>query len=549
MERRSPDRHRSPQKQRDGSHLRVSPRGTMTRRQGNADLWSAQPRAARRARRTSNSGMAPVSAYPQEARRRAGKGTPTSGRHSRAQRGGRDEPQTAGWLPSPRIPKRHAAGETNLNAQARERRPLVGTAARSAAGETNLKRRDGSRLGVSPPGTATRRQGNADLWSAQPRAARRARRTSNSGMAPVSAYPQGHDDAQARERRPLVGTAARSAAGETNLKQRDGSHLRVSPRGTMTRRQGNADLWSAQPRVARRARRTSNSGMVRTCNAYFSRSGGAGAGHPASRQYVVRPPPAGGADRRSAFPCLPDHPASRQYVVRPPPAGGADRRSAFPCLPDHPASRQYVVRPPPAGGAGRPTGSSAVRVRPGRRSAFPGLSDHPAGRQYVVRPPPAGGADRRSAFPGLPDHPAGRQYVVRPPPAGGADRRSAFPLPPGSSRQSAVRGSARLRRAVPTGGRRSRASRSIPPVGSTWFARLRRAVPGGRRSLASRIIPPVGSTWFARLRRAVPTGGRRSCSSLYAAARTRMAPPGRESGRPRRLLPEYMAVYCQLWPP
>ena len=52
----------------------------------------------------------------------------------------------------------------------------------------------------------TRRQGNADLWSAQPRG---------------------------------------SAAGETNLKQRDGSRLGVSPGGTMTRRQGNADLWSA----------------------------------------------------------------------------------------------------------------------------------------------------------------------------------------------------------------------------------------------------------------------------------------------------------------
>ena len=38
--------------------------------------------------------------------------------------GGRDEPQTAGWLPSRRIPKRHG------DAQARERRPLVGTAAR-----------------------------------------------------------------------------------------------------------------------------------------------------------------------------------------------------------------------------------------------------------------------------------------------------------------------------------------------------------------------------------------------------------------------------------
>ena len=236
MERRSPDRHRSPQ----GSETPIAiPR--MALRPGSAGLQA---------------GIVP--------RRFAG---------------GRDEPQTAAWLPSRRIPKRHG------DAQARERRPPVGTAARSATGETNLKQRHGSRLGVSPGGTATRRQGNADLRSAQPRAARRARRTSNSGMAPVPAYPQGnadlwsagtsnggrHGDAQARERRPLAsspgggrhsraqrggrdepqtaawlpsrriprrhgdaqarerrprsvggGTAARSAAGETNLKQRDG---------------------------------------------------------------------------------------------------------------------------------------------------------------------------------------------------------------------------------------------------------------------------------------------------------------------------------------
>ena len=65
----------------------------------------------------------------------------------------------------------------------------------------------------------TRRHGNADLWSAQPRGS-----------------------AAGAE----VGTAARSAAGETDLTQRHGSRLGVSPRGTMTRRHGNADLWSAQ---------------------------------------------------------------------------------------------------------------------------------------------------------------------------------------------------------------------------------------------------------------------------------------------------------------
>ena len=157
----------------------------------------------------------------------------------------------------------------------------------SAAGETNLKQRYGSRLGVSPGGTATRRQGNADLWSAQPRG---------------------------------------SAAGETNLKQRHGSRLGVSPRGTATRRQGNADLWSAQPRGSAAGETNLKRRHGPYSNGYFNRRGGAGAGHPASRQYVVRPPPAGGADRRSAFPePSPRFNADRRCAVRSNEIGGAQR--------------------------------------------------------------------------------------------------------------------------------------------------------------------------------------------------------------------------------
>ena len=65
--------------------------------------------------------------------------------------------------------------------------------------------------------------------------------------------------------------------------------------------------------------------------------------------------------------------------------------------------------------------------------------------------------------------------------------------------------------------------RDIPPVGSTRFARLRRAVPtGGRRSLAGGTVGPGGGCAErgticvngdappAGLRPAVPTGGRRS---------------------------------------
>ena len=156
MERRSPDRHRSPQKQRDGSHLRVSPRGTMTRRQGNADL---------RHSRAQRGALCPIQPD-------AGKGTPTSGRHSRAQRGGRDEPQTAGWLPSRRIPRRHG------DAQARERRPLA-----SPGGGRHSRAQRGGR---DEPQMSVKRQvkrGGRD----EPQTA---------GWLPSPCIPKRHDDAQ-----------------------------------------------------------------------------------------------------------------------------------------------------------------------------------------------------------------------------------------------------------------------------------------------------------------------------------------------------------------
>ena len=154
----------------------------------------------------------------------------------------------------------------------------------------------------------TRRHGNADLWSAQPRAARRARRTSNSGMAPVSAYPQ-----QARggagKGTPTSGrgSAARSAAGETNLDSGIGVPVAAPPVPTAV--------------------------------------------IPASRQYVVRPPPAGGADRRSAF--WPGHPGTAASQLGGDAGEAVPNRevAGVPGLPDHPRSRRYlVVRPPPAGG-------------------------------------------------------------------------------------------------------------------------------------------------------------------------------------------------------
>ena len=57
----------------------------------------------------------------------------------------------------------------------------------------------------------------------------------------------------------------RAAGREGVLPNASMAHVSApTPPGRTARRQGNADLRSAQPRAARRARRTSNSGMVRT---------------------------------------------------------------------------------------------------------------------------------------------------------------------------------------------------------------------------------------------------------------------------------------------
>ena len=110
--------------QRHGSRLGVSPRGTMTRRHGNADLWSAPPRGS------------------------------AAGETDLTQRHG----SRLGVSPRGTMTRRHG------NADLRSAQPRG-----SAAGETDLTQRHGSRLGVSPRGTMTRRHGNADLRSAQPR--------------------------------------------------------------------------------------------------------------------------------------------------------------------------------------------------------------------------------------------------------------------------------------------------------------------------------------------------------------------------------------------
>ena len=240
-------RHRPPQAAgREGPRLRRwfgFNRGRATRRQGNADLRSAQAAAGGRQTRTPTAagmvrlrpGQSDAQARERRplvgtgrrrrpadkdpdcgdvrlstgAERRAGKGTPTSGRHRPPQAAGRQGPQVRGWF---------GFGRGQSDAQARERRPPVGTGRRRRPADKDPKCEDGS---ASAGGRATRRQGNADLRSAQAAAGGRQRRTPTAEM------------------------------------------VRLSTGGRATRRQGNADLRSAQAAAGGRQTRTPSARMVR----------------------------------------------------------------------------------------------------------------------------------------------------------------------------------------------------------------------------------------------------------------------------------------------
>ena len=210
----------------------------------------------------------PVSAPRHHAERRAGKGTPTSGRHSPPQAGGREGPRVAppackgGSAPSsagpgvigagfalPRVPtgglRSLACGQhCRSGGPHREtwRRSLVGgvvrgermcgfrtPSGRDAGRRPALRGRapsarvavrgfrwppaSGASLGPRPPCRATRRHGNADLWSAQPAAGGRQGRTPSWRVVCLSAGPGviGAGFALPRVPGPTGRTARRSA--------------------------------------------------------------------------------------------------------------------------------------------------------------------------------------------------------------------------------------------------------------------------------------------------------------------------------------------------
>ena len=130
-----------------------------------------------------------------------------------------------------------------------------------------------------------------------------------------------------------------ATAGETDLKQRHGSRLGVSPAGTMTRRQGNADLRSAQPRGSAAGEMDLKQQHGSSSNAYFNRSSGADAGLPPvgstrfARLRRAVPGSTGRTAQRSAVQAVPAIWRGGGCAVRCPPGSGADRRSAFQAVP------------------------------------------------------------------------------------------------------------------------------------------------------------------------------------------------------------------------
>ena len=218
-------------------------RGRATRRQGNADLRSAQAAAGGRQRRTpSAGGMVRLRPGQSDARARERRPLVGTGRRRR---------------PAEKDPECRGDGSASAGAERRAGKgtPTSGRHRPPPAAGRQGPRLQGGWFGFAR-GRATRRQGNADLWSAQAAAGGRQRRTLSAGGM-VRLRPE-QSDAQARERRPLVGTGRRrrpaekdpSAGGMVRLRPgqsdaqaRERRPLASSPGGGRQRRTPTAGGW------------------------------------------------------------------------------------------------------------------------------------------------------------------------------------------------------------------------------------------------------------------------------------------------------------------
>ena len=248
------------------------------------------------------------------------------------------------------VSDRHRAGARNPH---RRRRAPPISRLRTHASPTAQNHGDMERWPVLPVGASDRHRAGA-------RNPHRQRRAPPISRLRTHASPTAKNRGD-MERWPVlpVGASDRHRAGARNLHRRRWPRLRpVLPVGAGIAARSAANGTNVKHRDGR------------YCGAYLNKRGGAGRGDPVTQLYAVRPPPAGGADRRSAFPCLRAIPPSGVRAEKgviptvgagaaaalraavPAPTGRTGQRSAFPCLAALLLDHRYAVRPPAAGDAG-----------------------------------------------------------------------------------------------------------------------------------------------------------------------------------------------------
>ena len=158
---------------------------------------------------------------------------------------GQRKPRIAQWRRGAPL-RTYPTGQSST--LARERRPPVGTAARSAAKPRIAQWRCSAPLRTYSTGQsgAQARERRPPVGTRWPPASARRIAEWRCG-APLRTYPTGQSSTQARERRPPAGTAARRAAAAPPPTVGMAPFSARTPPGRAARRQGNADLWAVLP--------------------------------------------------------------------------------------------------------------------------------------------------------------------------------------------------------------------------------------------------------------------------------------------------------------
>ena len=196
---------------------------------------------------------------------------------------GQRKPRIAQWRRGAPL-RTYPTGQSST--LARERRPPVGTAARSAAKPRIAQWRCSAPLRTYSTGQsgAQARERRPPVGTRWPPASARRIAEWRCG-APLRTYPTGQSSTQARERRPPAGTAARRAAAAPPPTVGMVPFSARTPPGRAARRPGNADLRSAQRPTGPRRRRPQPSGWLPSRRVPHRAEQHAGKGTPTSGRH------------------------------------------------------------------------------------------------------------------------------------------------------------------------------------------------------------------------------------------------------------------------